>query len=166
MIGTWTYGELSVSWWWVSSCSQCCCSGKWDGKSCILRVSLQRMVVNYVELNEQMTTNVTSLLHFEELIVRLSNAKVFPTLDLTNGFHQITSRCCICSKGIRHSRLMVEEPDGPTAASWLICYTRDVTYGWTRWDCVNKVAHRDESVAVSTGLTDSIRFSHCSTMNA
>lgn len=49
----------------------------------------QRMVVNFVKLNEQTEMNATSLPHIDELIARLSKAKVFSKLDLTSGFHQV-----------------------------------------------------------------------------
>lgn len=52
-------------------------------------VKKQRMVVNFKGLNEQTEANATSLPHIDELIVRLSRAKVFSKLDLTSGFHQV-----------------------------------------------------------------------------
>lgn len=52
----------------------------------------QRMVTNFVKLNEQTVTNATSLPHIDELIARLSKANVFSKLDLTSGFHQVRMR--------------------------------------------------------------------------
>lgn len=52
-------------------------------------VKKQRLVVNFKGLNEQTETNATSLPHIDELIARLSKAKVFSKLDLTSGFHQV-----------------------------------------------------------------------------
>ena len=52
----------------------------------------QRMVTNFVKLNEQTVTNATSLPHIDELIARLGKAKVFSKLDLTSGFHQVRMR--------------------------------------------------------------------------
>lgn len=52
-------------------------------------VKKQRLVVNYKGLNEQTETNATTLPHIDELIARLSKAKVFSKLDLTSGFHQV-----------------------------------------------------------------------------
>lgn len=49
----------------------------------------QRMVVNYEKLNSLTDTNATSLPHVDELIARLSKAKVFSKIDLTSGFHQV-----------------------------------------------------------------------------
>lgn len=48
-----------------------------------------RMVMNYKRLNEQTVTNATTLPHIEELLARLTNAKVASKLDLTSGFHQL-----------------------------------------------------------------------------
>lgn len=52
-------------------------------------VKKQRLVVNFKGLNQQTETNATSLPHIDELIARLSKAKVFSKLDLTSGFHQV-----------------------------------------------------------------------------
>ena len=49
----------------------------------------QRMVVNYEKLNAMTETNATSLPHVDELIARLSKARVFSKIDLTSGFHQV-----------------------------------------------------------------------------
>jgi hypothetical protein len=49
----------------------------------------QRMVINYVKLNEQTEVNATTLPHVDELIARLPKAKVFSKMDLESGFHQM-----------------------------------------------------------------------------
>lgn len=52
-------------------------------------VKKQRLVVNFKGLNQQTETNATSLPHIDELIARLSKAKVFSKLDLSDGYHQM-----------------------------------------------------------------------------
>jgi hypothetical protein len=49
----------------------------------------QRMVVNYAKLNDETVTNAISLPTAEELISRLSRAKVFTKIDCMQGFHQV-----------------------------------------------------------------------------
>ena len=48
-----------------------------------------RMVINYEKLNALTETNATSIPHVDELIARLSKARIFSKIDLTSGFHQL-----------------------------------------------------------------------------
>jgi hypothetical protein len=50
-----------------------------------------RMVVDYRWLNEKIKRNSTSLPRFDELMARLSKARVFSKLDLRSGYHQSAS---------------------------------------------------------------------------
>jgi RNase H-like domain found in reverse transcriptase/Reverse transcriptase (RNA-dependent DNA polymerase)/Integrase zinc binding domain/Integrase core domain len=51
-----------------------------------------RMVVDYRWLNEKIKRNSTSLPRFDELMARLSKARVFSKLDLRSGYHQVRVR--------------------------------------------------------------------------
>ena len=50
-----------------------------------------RLVVDYLPLNEKMIKNTYSLPHLNELFYQLAGAVVFAMMDLRSGYHQIKS---------------------------------------------------------------------------
>ena len=48
-----------------------------------------RLVIDYRQLNKQTVPDRLPMPHFEEALTQLSGAKIFSSLDLLSGYHQV-----------------------------------------------------------------------------